>query len=115
MLPSSTMEQCIDTCLACHRACTEALGRCLACGGDHVASEHLNLLLDCAEVCRTSANLMMRGSERHGMTCGVCAQVCEDCAKECDDSDHADCADACRACADSCKVMASGSDDGHAA
>jgi hypothetical protein len=32
------------------------------------------LLLDCAEICQTAANFMLRNSELHSRTCAVCAR-----------------------------------------
>ena len=68
------------------------------------------MLLDCAEICQTSANFMLRMSDLHGLTCGVCAEVCERCAEDCerfvDDIMMQACAQACRHCAASCREMA---------
>jgi hypothetical protein len=67
-------------------------------------------LLDCAEICQTSANFMLRGSELHSRTCWACAEICERCARDCerlsDDAYMRACAEACRRCANSCKHMA---------
>ena len=75
----------------------------------HAEPAHIRLLSDCAEICQTSANFMLRGSELHSRTCGVCAEVCERCATECDrmgdDAQMKVCADMCRRCAESCRQM----------
>jgi hypothetical protein len=66
-------------------------------------------LLDCAEICQTSANFMSRGSKRHVDTCGVCADACHECAESCraiGGSEMDRCADACERCASSCEQMA---------
>jgi hypothetical protein len=82
---------------------------CLQKGGRHAEPAHIRLLQDCAEICQTSANFMLRGSELHTRTCGVCAKVCERCAAECarmsDDTQMKTCADMCRRCAESCQQM----------
>jgi hypothetical protein len=80
-------------------------------GGKHAEAAHIRLLLDCAEICATSANIMLRGSDLHGKTCGVCAEVCERCADDCARLADGDglmtrCADMCRRCAESCRTMA---------
>ena len=80
-------------------------------GGAHQGPEaHIRLLLDCAEICQTSANFMVRGSELHGHLCAACAAVCERCADECDklgeDPHMAACAEICRACTQTCREMA---------
>ena len=99
---------CIDACLACHRACEEhALAHCLPMGGDHVAPEHFGLMLNCADVCRTSAHFMMASSEFAQDLCELCAEICDACAQSCEElGDMKECVAACRACAEACRVMA---------
>ena len=107
---SAYMQTCIDNCADCHRVCLETVAHCLRKGGRHADAEHLTLLLDCAQICTTSADFMMRGSERHSLTCGVCAKICTACAEACeamgDDAQMKACAEACRRCAESCREMA---------
>jgi len=83
---------------------------CLDKGGKHAESRHIGLLLDCAEICQTSANFMLRGSDQHPSACAICAEVCERCAARCDQLGNEDfmrrCAEACRRCAQSCREMA---------
>ena len=104
------MRACIEECKSCHDICTETISHCLEIGGDHAEPNHIRLLLDCAEICRTSANFMLRMSEFHSQTCGVCADVCERCAQDCehfgDDQMMQQCAETCRRCAESCREMA---------
>ena len=108
---SEDMQQCIQSCMECHRICLETVAYCLQMGGPHAEVSHIRTLLDCAEICQTSANFMIRGSELHGRTCAVCAEVCERCAQSCaqmgDDAQMQACADVCRRCAESCQRMAS--------
>jgi len=105
------MQRCIQECLQCHRICLETVTHCLHKGGQHAEAAHIRLLLDCVEICQTSANFMLRGSELHTRTCGVCAEVCERCARSCEqiggDEQMQACAEACRRCAESCQHMAS--------
>lgn len=107
---SADMQQCIQECLNCHSICLQTVSHCLQMGGKHADPQHIALLLDCAEICQTSANFMLRGSPLHGRTCGVCAEVCELCAQSCeqmgDDAMMQACAAACRRCAESCRQMA---------
>jgi hypothetical protein len=104
------LEQSIRECTDCHRICTETITYCLQQGGPHAEAAHIRLLLDCAEICQTSANFMLRGSDLHGRTCGVCAEVCARCAQDCerfsDDVQMRRCAQTCRSCAESCRSMA---------
>lgn len=105
------MQQCIQNCLECHSVCLEMVTHCLSMGGQHAEVAHIGLLLDCAEICQTSANFMLRNSPFHGQTCRVCAEICERCAQDCerfrDDGMMQSCAQVCRRCADSCQRMAS--------
>ncbi|MBI3652710.1 MAG: four-helix bundle copper-binding protein [Acidobacteria bacterium] len=104
------MQNCIQACLECHRICVETLVHSLQTGGRQAEARHLRLLLDCAEICQTSANFMLRGSELHRRICAVCAEVCEWCAQSCDQFGEDDmmraCAETCRHCAQSCRTMA---------
>lgn len=107
---SPEMERCIDHCQECHEICVQTVTHCLDMGGRHAETSHIRLLLDCAEICETSANFMIRGSDLHMETCRACAEVCERCADDCqrmaDDNQMRICADACRQCAESCRRMA---------
>lgn len=106
------MKACIDECEKCHRVCVETVRYCLEKGGRHAAPKHILLLIDCAEICQTNANFMLRGSAVHQAICGACAKTCERCAESCesigDDAQVKACAKTCRACAESCRNMAKG-------
>jgi hypothetical protein len=108
---SHTMDQCIENCTNCHRICLETAARHFRGESSPRLEERMvRLLLDCAEICRTSADFMIRGSELHGHTCGACAAICERCADECDrmgqDPYMAACTEICRRCSESCREMA---------
>lgn len=105
------MRQCIESCLDCHATCLETITHCLRMGGKHAEASHIRLLMDCVQICQTSADFMLRGSDLHGRTCGVCAEVCARCAEDCDrlagdDELMRRCAEMCRRCAESCRKMA---------
>ena len=106
---SHDMQQRIATCLACYQSCLDsATGHCLEKGGAHTDPRHLRLMLDCAEICRTSADFLIRGSEHLGLTCALCAQICERCATDCErfeDAHMQTCAETCRRCAAACQEM----------
>lgn len=108
---SPSMQTCIDNCTECHRICLETVVHCLQRGGRHAEAAHVLLLLDCAQICATSADFMTRGSKHHHLTCGTCAEICTACAEACeamgaDDPQMKLCADICRRCAESCRKMA---------
>lgn len=116
---STEMDHCIEACTRCHSICVETLQHCLQNGGKHASADHIQLLLDCAEICQTSANFMLRGSDLHVETCAVCADICERCAKSCetmaDDAAMRRCAETCRACVESCRRAAGKTRIAHAA
>ena len=102
------IQACIEECHRCATICiADALFHCLAKGGAHIERGHFTLMLDCANMCRTAAEFMARGSERHRDTCRLCAEICRACAESCESLDGMEeCAEACRRCAESCERMA---------
>jgi len=99
-------------CRECHDACLRTVTHCLGKGGRHAAPDHIRLLLDCVQICDTSADFMIRGSDLHAATCGACAEVCDRCADDCqrlanedDDEMMRRCAKVCRNCAETCHKM----------
>ncbi len=102
------MQDAIKACLDCHSLCLQvAMSYCLERGGRHVEQQHFRLMLNCAELCQTSANFMLSGSPLHGRVCAVCAEACEACAKSCEQvGDMRECVDECQRCARSCRAMA---------
>jgi hypothetical protein len=102
--------QCVEECLTCHNTCLTTVSYCLQKGGPHADVNHIVTLLDCAEICSTSADFMLRGSHLHTTTCAACAEVCRACAESCDtmrdDDVMRNCAEECRRCAESCERMA---------
>lgn len=127
------LQECIENCSNCHKVCLETYNYSLWLGGRYNESVHLRLLLDCAEISQTSANFMLRGSDLHRETCGVCAVICDNCAQDCErytvtgtgegapmskhsgpplvsksnvDEQMKYCAQVCRECAKSCHEMA---------
>ena len=111
--PTTTreMQECIDICLECHSICLMTIQHCLELGGKHAEPRHITTLLDCAEICQTSANFMLRGSDLHGRACALCAEACRACAESCErmaagDTQLQQCAEVCRRCEQSCQQMA---------
>ena len=104
------LQACIDHCLDCYQICAETVAYCLQKGGKHAEASHIRNLMDCAEICRTSAGFMIRGSSQHVVTCAACAEICRVCAQSCEkmteDPQMKRCAELCRRCEDSCREMA---------
>lgn len=105
------LQECIDECQHCHATCVATISHCLELGGKHAEREHISLLADCAQICQTSADFMLRGSRHHGRACAICPELCRVCADDCERIDPKDqmmreCAEACRRCASFCDRMA---------
>lgn len=105
------MRECIQNCTECTNACLETVQHCLTMGGKHAEASHIRMLLDCAAICKTSAEFMLGTSPFHSHVCEVCAEICRGCAEDCERTAESDetmrrCAQACRKCAESCKRMA---------
>src|SRR4029450_12853982 len=71
---SDDMKACIEACLACHEACTEATARLRMQGAGDAGQ--IGALLDCADLCRLAASLLTRDSPLHPMACALCAGAC---------------------------------------
>jgi hypothetical protein len=104
------LQECIEDCLNCHAACTMTAQYALGEGGAHADVNLVGVLLDCAEICQTSANFMLRGSPYHSLTCAACAELCRACEEACravgGDEQLSHCAEVCARCAESCEKMA---------
>jgi len=106
---SEEVRECIQDCLDCFKTCNQTLIRCLGMGGRHAEMEHLNLIIDCARICNTNADFMLRNSTYYPQSCGLTADICDECADTCDrfeDDFMKECASVCRRCAESCREMA---------
>ncbi len=99
------MQQCIQDCLNCHAVCMQTAEADKQKGGKHAKKEYIYLLLDCAEMCLTSAHFMQHDSPLFGYTCQAALQVATHCAGECDSMGDTDCANASRICASSCEQL----------
>jgi len=101
--------ECIEAANRCANVCQETVDYCLAQGGKHVRPHHMKSMLDCAEICRTCEDFMLRRSEHMREICGFCADVCKTCAESCaamtGDRKMEACADVCNMCAEACHRM----------
>jgi hypothetical protein len=106
LLPA--LQACIDLCQQCHNICLgTAMNRCLEAGGKNVELGHFRLLVDCADICQTTADFMLRQSDYQDQLCLDCATQCDYCAHSCRQiGGMNDVADICRACAECCHQMA---------
>jgi hypothetical protein len=103
---SAQLQACIVDCLECYSVCRQEAMNRLQAGGRHTDADHVRLMQDCAEVCRTTADLMLGGSTFCAAMCMLCADVCEACARSCEEIGGLDgCATVCRGCAQSCRSV----------
>jgi hypothetical protein len=105
---TAEMNQCIANCTDCHAVSLETISYCLSKGGQHAEEHHISLLAACADICRTSADTMLRGADVHTYVCAACASICEECADSCgrmNDPEMAKCVEDCRRCAETCARM----------
>jgi len=71
----------------------------------------IRLDLECAAVCRSTAEIMMMEGSYVDTFCQLCADICTACAEECEKHtqmgmEHCRvCAEACRQCAEECIHM----------
>ncbi|MEO7463415.1 MAG: four-helix bundle copper-binding protein [Ferruginibacter sp.] len=98
-------QKCIDACIECATDCNHCAVSCLEEKDVQHLTKCIRLDLECAVICRTSAELMSIGSFYSKQVCKICATICNACADECErhaamGMEHCkECADACRACA----------------
>jgi hypothetical protein len=104
------MEEGIQDCLQCHRICLRTFShlRTLELDAELAEPEQLNLLLDCADLCRVSADFMLRISELHVQVAELCCKACRRCQQLCElpsgeDPIVLEYAATCARCANSCK------------
>ena len=98
---------CIANCTHCHQTCVTAAAEWQG-GEGGERTRLLRLILDCAEICQTSADFMLRRSDLHPLVCALCAEICRRCADACariEGEPMQGCAEACRRCAKSCEEM----------
>ena len=110
--PAAVTQACIAACHLCHDTCLRlALTSCLELGGAHVRPEHLRLLLNCAELCRTTAHFVATDSSLYAQVCGLCANVCHACARSCDEVGQMEaCAEVCAQCERECRRLSATQD-----
>ena len=110
-MAKTKLQQCIADCGDCQETCLATVAHCLTLGGKYAEAQNIRVMLDCAEICQTAANFMLRRSTLHTHVCRACAEICEACARSCeaianDDKQIRQCVESCRRCAESCREMA---------
>lgn len=107
---SKEMRDCIKDSQQCEALCMETVNHCLELGGKHADPSLIRSLMDCAEICQTNADYLLRQSEQYQSVCQTCAEVCDQCEKACrqfgDDTMMRSCAEVCHRTAQSCRQVA---------
>ncbi|MEU9450772.1 four-helix bundle copper-binding protein [Streptomyces sp. NPDC048277] len=107
---SKQMQECVNMCMATHTMCEETMSSCMSMEGGPAHMRIMRALMDCSEMTRMCADVMMRRSPLSPEMCAMCAKACDMCAEACmtmpDDPQMKRCAEACRRCAEMCRSMA---------
>lgn len=100
----------VEACNECERICFETANHCLTQGGTLADVRGIQLLRNCARICRTSMASWKVGSRLYRQVLDACQHLCEQCATVCDqitgDRQLTECAEECRVCAEACRRMA---------
>ena len=103
-------QHCIEACLQSFESCEQMIVHLNS--QRNVDSNLIGLLNDAVEITQVAATFMLRGSNFHFRTCGVCAEVCKVCAEALDnlsmetDDLLKSCVSTLRECSESCDQMA---------
>jgi len=99
------IEKCLRCCITCwkmHEETTSVIDI------ERFRSLHLHLV-ECAEICRTTASFLRWNSAFCKAACALCAETCERCAWECaripGDEQARRVLEACEQCAGACRVL----------
>jgi len=96
-------QKCIDACLECATTCNHCAISCLEESEVQHLTKCIRFDLECAVICRTTAELMTLNSAYSTKISGLCATICDSCAEECEKHtamEH------CKECAEACRTSA---------
>ncbi|MFJ2033623.1 four-helix bundle copper-binding protein [Streptosporangium sp. NPDC087985] len=107
---SPDMQKALNACMETHGHCEQTMTHCLQQGGRYVDMTMMGALMDCADITRMGADMMMRQSPMAMEMAEMCARVSTRCAEACmtmnGDPIMKRCAEMCRTCAEACRAMA---------
>jgi hypothetical protein len=107
---SGDVQKCIDACIESYSCCEQSITHCLNEGGRLVEMSIMGPLMDCVDVTRTCADMMMRQSPLSMEMAAVCARITDLCAEACmtmsNDPAMKRCAGICRTCSEACRSLA---------
>lgn len=103
-MKNSNLIEALNNCIAHCNHCADA---CLDEDNIKMMVPCIRLDRACAEICRTTANLLAANFADVKSMIQVCMEICRKCAEECGKHDHdhcQKCAEACQKCADACEA-----------
>ncbi|MGZ3159014.1 MAG: four-helix bundle copper-binding protein [Burkholderiaceae bacterium] len=103
----NSTQSCMEICTQCHQTLLHtAMQYCLPMGGKYLAPDHFRLMMNCAEMCQTTANFQLSDSTYCRQVSALTADMCDECATICEQmGDMEDCVLACRQCAQCCRSV----------
>lgn len=110
-MTTNKYQKCIDECKRCEQACYECFAMCLNEPDVQARKGCVQMLIECAEICKVSSAFMAMNAQHAVNVCELCAAICQKCEQECAmfKDDHCKvCAKECKTCADECNRMVQG-------
>lgn len=101
LLNQTEYQSSFDKAMACMVECEHCAQACL---GISEMNDCVKKCLDCAEVCRTLATYMVRGSFFVAPLAEACIEICNSCAEECKSHDNSHCQKCAQACQQAVEV-----------
>jgi len=114
--PSNANEDCVESCTACERLCSEAIVHLQQRDGPAADPEQLAALSLCADSCKLAVGAIRSGAKLQVAVARACAAACELGARVCaafgGDALLRACANACSNAARSCSELAHAGTEG---
>jgi hypothetical protein len=116
-MPVAELQQTIDAISDCAQSCNSCADACLGEQSVQDLVRCIRLNTDCADICVTTAGILMRLTEPDETVIRkqleACMEACGRCAQECErHAQHHEhcrlCAEACRRCASACQAALQG-------
>jgi hypothetical protein len=107
---NAEMQKCIDACIEAYGCCEQTMAHCLKQGNQYAGMMMMGPLMDCVDVARSCADMVMRQSPHAVEMAATCARVADMCAEACmtmnSDPVMKRCGGICRTCAEACRSLA---------
>jgi len=99
------LAHCIGACVICATTCAACADACLAEEMEHDLTDCIRMNLDCADICRATAQSLVRQTQPDWsllyLQTDACRAACATCAAICEH--HAEMHEHCRICAEACR------------